>query len=216
MEGVWSNVTLEELVDNLQEVDWTTRPRPLNEFFSKFSTPRNLQGKLTSRLKCNAYYYRTNYFLLVLLTLALAFARNPAALIAVAVAGFSAMCLNDSFALSLDTNLMRAIRRIHPPTAARLRGVSVHAGPRTKPGSSRSRGVILICGQDRRAVVAVLFTFSAVLWWLTSAIVTVFGALAASIVMVLAHASFRTPNLKARLNSFREEFRKVWSEYSEA
>lgn len=57
-----------------------------------------------------------------------------------------------------------------------------HAGPRTKPGSSRSRGVILICGQDRRAVVAVLFTFSAVLWWLTSAIVTVFGALAASIV----------------------------------
>lgn len=34
--------------------------------------------------------------------------------------------------------------------------------------------------------------------------------------VVFAHASFRTPNLKARLNSFREEFRKVWSEYSEA
>lgn len=33
--------------------------------------------------------------MLVLLTLGVAFTRNPAALIAVAVAGFSAMCLND-------------------------------------------------------------------------------------------------------------------------
>ena len=30
------------------------------------------------------------------------------------------------------------------------------------------------------------------------------------------HASFRTPNLKARLNSFREEFRAVWRGYSDA
>lgn len=29
------------------------------------------------------------------------------------------------------------------------------------------------------------------------------------------HASFRTPNLKARLNTFREEFRAVWRNYSE-
>lgn len=31
----------------------------------------------------------------------------------------------------------------------------------------------------------------------------------------LIHASFRTPNLKARLNTFREEFRAVWRNYSE-
>jgi PRA1 family protein 3 len=29
------------------------------------------------------------------------------------------------------------------------------------------------------------------------------------------HASFRKPNLKARLNTFREEFRAVWRNYSE-
>ncbi|RZC83818.1 hypothetical protein C5167_046604 [Papaver somniferum] len=32
---------------------------------------------------------------------------------------------------------------------------------------------------------------------------------------LLFHASFRTPNLKARLNTFREEFRAVWRNYSE-
>lgn len=31
----------------------------------------------------------------------------------------------------------------------------------------------------------------------------------------ILHASFRTPNLKARLNTFREEFRAVWRNYSE-
>lgn len=31
----------------------------------------------------------------------------------------------------------------------------------------------------------------------------------------LIHASLRTPNLKARLNTFREEFRAVWRNYSE-
>ena len=32
----------------------------------------------------------------------------------------------------------------------------------------------------------------------------------------LAHASLRSPNLKARLSSYREEFRAVWRGYSEA
>ena len=33
--------------------------------------------------------------------------------------------------------------------------------------------------------------------------------------VIILHASLRTPNLKARLNTFREEFRAVWRNYSE-
>jgi hypothetical protein len=47
--------------NDTQQVDWNTRPRPVTEFFAKFTPPKT-QGKLTSRLKCNVYYYRANYF----------------------------------------------------------------------------------------------------------------------------------------------------------
>ena len=32
---------------------------------------------------------------------------------------------------------------------------------------------------------------------------------------IILHSSLRTPNLKARLNTFREEFRAVWKRYGE-
>jgi hypothetical protein len=47
----WANVTAGELVDALREVDWNTRPRPLTEFFAKFTPPKS-QTKLLSRVKC--------------------------------------------------------------------------------------------------------------------------------------------------------------------
>jgi len=50
----WSNVTAEELVDALKEVEWTTPPRPLLEFFQKFTTPKT-RAKWSARLKCNFY-----------------------------------------------------------------------------------------------------------------------------------------------------------------
>ena len=76
----WSNVSLEDLVNSLQEViptmhwqgadrfcmhsicfsiqvDWTQRPRPIGEFFSCFNLPPS-QQKLQARLKCNTFYYR--------------------------------------------------------------------------------------------------------------------------------------------------------------
>ena len=40
-------------------------------------------------------------------------------------------------------------------------------------------------------------------------------SLSLSLTATILHASFRTPNLKARLNTFREEFRAVWRNYSE-
>jgi PRA1 family protein 3 len=50
----WSAVTAEDLVDALREVDWSTPPRTVSEFFSRFTVPRSY-SKWTSRLKCNLY-----------------------------------------------------------------------------------------------------------------------------------------------------------------
>lgn len=50
----WNDVTLEDLVDALKEVDWSIPPRPLGEFFGKFSVPRN-DSKWEARFRCNVY-----------------------------------------------------------------------------------------------------------------------------------------------------------------
>ena len=68
------------------------RPRPVTEFFAKFTPPKT-QGKLTSRLKCNIYYYRANYFFFLIFSFVVAFFRNPWALLATAMACFSLLRL---------------------------------------------------------------------------------------------------------------------------
>ena len=50
----WNDVTLEDLVDALKEVDWSIPPRPLGEFFGKFSMPKN-DSKWEARFRCNLY-----------------------------------------------------------------------------------------------------------------------------------------------------------------
>lgn len=42
-----------------------------------------------------------------------------------------------------------------------------------------------------------------------------FSSSAICVTATILHATLRTPNLKARLNTFREEFRAVWRNYSE-
>uniref|UniRef100_A0A0E0PNF1 PRA1 family protein n=1 Tax=Oryza rufipogon TaxID=4529 RepID=A0A0E0PNF1_ORYRU len=152
----WSAVTAEDLVDALREVDWSTPPRPVPEFFSRFTVPRSY-SKWTSRLKCNLYYYRTNYFILIMFIL-----------------------------VTFNEKVTRTVRQFSPHLAAKMRP-PITPVLRGRPSSKRS---IHICGRPR---------------WL---FVLLFSA------ATLLHASFRTPNLKARLNTFREEFRAVWRNYS--
>ena len=102
------------------QVDWNMRPRPLTEFFARFTPPKS-QGKLTSRLKCNIYYYRANYFALLVLSFVVAFFRNPFALFACAMSCLSLLCANDSFAQSMSEKITRSVRKYHPPTAAWMR-----------------------------------------------------------------------------------------------
>ncbi|KAF2563746.1 hypothetical protein F2Q70_00014081 [Brassica cretica] len=56
---------------------------------------------------------------------------------------------------------------------------------------------------------------SLVMWFSSCGLLWVLYALLTSLTLVIVHASVRTPNLKARLNTFREEFRAVWRNYSE-
>lgn len=206
----WGNVTVEELVDALQEVEWNSPPRPLAEFFAKFTVPRST-SKWNSRSKCNLYYYRTNYFILLAIILEIAFLRNPLALLAVAMAALCVACLNDSFALSLSQKLTRRVRQISPHLAAKMRP---HNTPVIR-GRATPKRLVHICGQNRKTVVICMAAVTGLLWFLTSAFLTVFGALAIGLACVILHASLRTPNLKARLNTFREEFRAVWRSYGE-
>ncbi|OEL31565.1 PRA1 family protein A2 [Dichanthelium oligosanthes] len=187
----WSSVTAEDLVDALREVDWSTPPRPVSEFFSRFTAPRSY-SKWTSRLKCNLYYYRTNYFILVMFILGMGFLRKPVAILASVATGLSIAFLNDSFAVTFNEKVTRSVRQFSPHLAAKMRPPMTPV-IRGRPSKRRS---IHICGRPRWVFVLL---FSAV------------PAFAAT----LLHASFRTPNLKARLNTFREEFRAVWRNYSE-
>ena len=65
-------------------------------------------------------------------------------------------------------------------------------------------------------VVAFLCVLSFFMLRSSRAVSTVLWALGMFAVGTLAHASLRSPNLKARLSSCREEFRAVWRGYSEA
>jgi hypothetical protein len=94
--------------------------------------------------------------------------------------------------------------------------------------------VVYLLGQDRRVVLSAWFAISSasllplapslltaassvLLIMLTGAMRTLARTLAVSLGSVLLHASLRSPNLKARLNSYNEEFRAIWrSSYAEA
>lgn len=143
----------------------------------------------------------------------LSFLRNPLAFVAVGLWCVTTLCLNDSFAASLSERAVRAARRIHPPLSAALRNPST-AAPAGRP-YARSR-VVYLLGRDRRVVVAVLYLLSGLLMVSTGALRTIARTLGLSLGACLVHASLRSPNLKARLNSYNEEFRAVWRGYAEA
>ncbi|XP_039800735.1 PRA1 family protein A1-like isoform X1 [Panicum virgatum] len=232
----WSAVTAEDLVDALREVDWSTPPRPVPEFFSRFTVPRSY-SKWTSRLKCNLYYYRTNYFILIMFILGIGFLWKPVAILAAFMTGLSIAFLNDSFAVTFNEKVTRTVRQFSPHLAAKMRP-PITPVLRGRPSSKRS---IHICGRPRWVFVlffsaglqkldfvnAIFYhsskltpivfvvAVSCILWLTSCSLLTVLWALLIALFATVLHASFRTPNLKARLNTFREEFRAVWRNYSE-
>ncbi|CAK9151436.1 unnamed protein product [Ilex paraguariensis] len=206
----WGNVTGEDLIEALREVDWSSPPRPLSEFFSRFTVPRSY-SKWDSRLKCNLYYYRTNYFILIVFILGMAFLRRPLAIVAALLTALSITFLNDSFAGTFSEKVTRSVRQFSPHLAAKMRPPLTPV-IRRRPSAKRE---IYICGQPRWVFVLVFSAVSFILWFVSCGLLTVLWAFAIGLLVTIIHASFRTPNLKARLNTFREEFRAVWRNYSE-
>lgn len=199
----WSNVTAEELVDALREVDWKS-PRPVQEFFSKFTLPKTTT-KWSSRVKCNTYYYRTNYLIIFVLSYVVAMLRNPQALLALAVGVFALFCVNDPFAGRLSDELIKVVRIVHSQTAARLRAV--------RRVTRRNKTYIKILGVPRRLVVIGIAAASLYLMWQSRVLLILCYTTCAALGLPLLHATMRAPNLKARLASAREEFRAVWRGY---
>lgn len=202
----WNNVTTEDMVDALRQIDWKARPRPLVEMVRNFTLPRSSK-KLKSRLKCNVYYYRANYFLLVVFSYLLSFYRNPGSLAALAVGVVALLCVNDNFAIQTNDKLMRVIRKVYPPLAAKLRALARSVGGRPDKH-------IYICGVKRKVAVIFLSLSTLVMMYVTSAVGSLLWATLVGFGCVLLHASLRTHNLKAKMVNARQEFRSVWREYS--
>mmetsp|Transcript_13733 Transcript_13733/g.23230 ORF Transcript_13733/g.23230 Transcript_13733/m.23230 type:complete len:212 (-) Transcript_13733:315-950(-) len=206
----WSNVTAGELLDALREVEWKAPPRSPKEFFAKFTPPKTA-AKWQSRLKCNIYYYRTNYVILLVLALLFAFYRSPMALLSIALLCFAMLCTNDTFATSYSDRITRMIKKVYPQLAAKIR----NAGANLNIAPSRKNSRVTILGLPRIYVVLVTTTLSLALIYLFSALWTVGIYSGVAFGVILSHASMRTPNLKARLASAREEFRAVWRGYND-
>ncbi|CAN6818849.1 unnamed protein product [Brassica oleracea] len=155
--------------------------------------------------------YRTNYFILLILVLGLALITRPLAILGAALTALSLAFLNDSFAATFNEKMIRTIRHFSPHLAAKMR-------PPHMPvirGRSAARKKVYVCGQPRLVFVLLGLTASFVLWFASCGLLWVLYAFATALIMILLHASLRTPNLKARLNTYREEFRAVWRNYSE-
>ncbi|XP_073033849.1 PRA1 family protein A1-like [Primulina eburnea] len=206
----WGNVSTEDLIEALREVDCSSPPRPVSEFFARFTVPRSY-AKWNSRLKCNLYYYRTNYFIMIVFILGLGFLRRPLAIVAALMTALSIAFLNDSFAGTFSEKVTRTARKFSPHLAAKMRPPLTPV-IRGRPSAKRA---IHVCGQPRCVFVLLSSVVGFILWFVSCGLLTLLWALAIGLLATLIHASFRTPNLKARLNTFREEFRSVWRNYSE-
>ncbi|KAK4480979.1 hypothetical protein RD792_011843 [Penstemon davidsonii] len=136
----WSNVTAEDLIEALREVDWSSPPRPLSEFFSKFTIPRS---------------YRTNYFIMIVFILGIGFIRRPLAIVAALMTALSIAFLNDSFLIAnaclssfsgtFSEKVTRTVRQFSPHLAAKMRP-SLTPVIRGRPSTKRA---IYICGRPR-------------------------------------------------------------------
>ncbi|CAH8313179.1 unnamed protein product [Eruca vesicaria subsp. sativa] len=136
--------------------------------------------QMQSGPQCNLYYYRTNYFLMLILVLGLALITRPLAIIGAALTALSLAFLNDSFAATFSEKAIRIIRQFSPHLSAKMRPPHIF-----------------------------------VLWFTSCDFLWILYAFTTALLIIMLHASMQTPNLKARLNTFHEEFRAVWRNYSE-
>ncbi|KAF2288628.1 hypothetical protein GH714_009592 [Hevea brasiliensis] len=150
----WGNVTAEDLIDALREVDWSSPPRPLSEFFSRFTVP-NLLPNGTVALR-------------------LGFLRRPLAIAAALLTAVSIAFLNDSFAGTFSEKVTRTVRQFSPHLAAKMRPPFTPV-IRGRPSAKRA---IYICGRPRWMFVLMFSSVSFILWYVSCGLLTVLWAVA--------------------------------------
>ncbi|KAI3880006.1 hypothetical protein MKX03_007934, partial [Papaver bracteatum] len=115
------------------------------------------------------------------------------------------------FAVTFNEKVTRTVRQFSPHMAAKMR-------PPITPvirGCPSKKRAIHIYGRPRWIFVVVFSFMSCFMWFTSCSLLTFLWALLIGILSTLLHASFQTPNMKARLNTFSEDFRAVWRNYIE-
>ena len=186
-----------ELFDALKEVEWTTRPRPLSEFVQKLKLPKTRQQWM-SRVKCNIFYYRTNYALYVALLFFLRFLRHLVIFVGFALVFFSLLLMNDTFTRQLNT----VSTKVFGQAAVNMRARSTGGASKQRP-----RG-----GIPRVQIFALLLGTCAALLWMVGGLLDFTWFFAVCAAFCCAHASSRSVSSKAKLANFRSEFRTAWRE----
>jgi hypothetical protein len=115
------------------------------------------------------YYYRTNYLLILCASFLLFLLRNLGALPGAALGVLALLCLNDPFASGLNDRLIKLVRRLHPPTAHRMRSAS---GAHSTLGARRGRGGIKVLGVPRKLFAAGVGGGAALLMYWSGALLT--------------------------------------------
>lgn len=221
----WNNVSWWQVCSALREADWRQRPQPVFEFLqpNRFSLPKT-RTKWSARAKNNVFYYRANYALILSVLLIAVSIRQPQAAAAVALATFAAATLHDPFIRALSTVASTAVtfmmkrsrlawrlpRGFTAPAAApttSLRQPLPGSGGESRPGRVRRF--------MRRMISAAITVLALYIMFRARAVVRLTTGLAAGAAIVSVHATLRSPNLKARIGSERDEFRALWRGYQE-
>ena len=216
----WESVSVSEVIAAMGEVEW--RLRPLGEFASFGQTGWSMPTvkELGGRMKSNAYYYRTNYGMLAVAVLILVMARNLIGLASFFVFAGGLCLTQDSIALSTNEFLLKVVKKVHKPTALKLRALvsstSSLDGGLNAMGGSKKRGraqKLRILWLPRSIAVILILTIGLWFCYRTAALRSLAWSLILGLGLPLAHSCARKPNAKVKLSNAREEFRAVWRGY---
>lgn len=196
----------------------------MREALSRFSVPKNGQ-RWRARLKCNAHYFRGNYLALLCLPPLFLLFRRPKCLLGFAIMLVALLCANDAFGAALNEGFVKLLRKLNPHAAAVARsalglggsaGVAAGLGAAAVggPRAPRTRGPRVL-GLPRAVACALIAVLGAWVVWRAGGVARVLGAVLLGVLLPVAHASLRSPNLKVRLGSARDEFRAVWRGYQQ-
>ncbi|KAF2306189.1 hypothetical protein GH714_015121 [Hevea brasiliensis] len=174
----WGNVTAEDLIDALREVDWSSPPPLFQSSFPDSPSPNLLPNGTVASSAIST------------MITGLGFLRRPLAIVAALLTALSIAFLNDSFAGTFSEKVTRTVRQFSPHLAAKMRPPLTPV-IRGRPSAKRA---IHICGRPRWVFVLMFSSVSFILWYVSCGLLTVLWALAIGLLGLFptcaSHTSF--------------------------